>query len=80
MLVALDQHLAPRRELAVVGDVHDEVARAALAAAAPTDVVAVGPADDVPVLAGKTRVAGRTAVYRCERFACRAPVTDASAL
>jgi uncharacterized protein YyaL (SSP411 family) len=80
MLVALDQHLAPRRELAVVGDVRDEVARAALAAAAPTDVVAIGPADDVPVLAGKTRVDGRTTVYRCERFACRAPVTDASAL
>ena len=56
------------------------VARAALAAAAPTDVVANKPTNDVPVLSGKTRVDGRTAVYRCERFACRAPVTDASAL
>ena len=45
MLVALDQHLAPHRELAIVGDAHAPVARRCARRAAPTDVIAFGPAD-----------------------------------
>jgi hypothetical protein len=74
-LSTLHLHLSPPRELAIVGDVRADVARAALRRFEPTTVVAVGPADDVPLLAGKNLVDGRTAVYVCERFACRAPVT-----
>jgi hypothetical protein len=79
MLVALDQHLAPPRELAIIGERNSDVARAALTSAAPTDAIAFGPADDIPLLAGRSLVEGRPAVYVCERFSCRAPVTEASA-
>ena len=75
-LVGLDLHFSPPRELAVVGPPDSDVARAALAAWAPRTVVAVGPAEGVPLLEGKGLVEGRPAVYVCERFACRAPETD----
>ena len=52
-LCALDLHLSPPRELAIVGSPDDEVARAALAPFDPNAVVAFGPAEDVPLLAGK---------------------------
>ena len=75
-LCALDLHLSPPRELAIVGGADSDVARAALRGFDPNAVVAFGPADDVPLLEGKTLVDGKPAVYVCERFACRAPVTD----
>jgi uncharacterized protein len=75
-LSALVLYLAPPRELAVIGGPGDEIARAALAGFDPNAVVAFGPADDVPLLAGKDFVDSRPALYVCERFACQAPVTD----
>jgi len=80
MLCGLDLWLAPPREIAIVGPVDSPVARAALAPFAPNTVAAVGPADGVPLLEGKGLVDGKPAVYVCERFACRAPLTDASEL
>jgi uncharacterized protein YyaL (SSP411 family) len=79
-LCALDLHLSPPRELAIVGGPDSDVARAALRTLDANAVVAFGPADDVPLLAGKALVEGMPAVYVCERFACRAPVTDAALL
>ncbi|HST25475.1 MAG TPA: thioredoxin domain-containing protein [Gaiellaceae bacterium] len=75
-LCALDLHFSPPREIAIVGRPGDEVARAALAGFEPNAVVAFGPADEVPLLEGKTPVDGKPTVYVCERFACQAPVTD----
>jgi len=79
-LCTLDLHLSPPRELAIVGGAGSDIARAALRGFDPNAVVAFGPADGVPLLEGKTLVDGKPAVYACERFACRAPVTDPAAL
>ncbi len=79
-LCALDLHLSPPRELAILGPPGSEVARAALAGFDPNAVVAFGPAEGVPLLEGKGLVDGSPAVYVCEGFACRAPVTDPLAL
>jgi uncharacterized protein YyaL (SSP411 family) len=89
-LVALDHHLADRREIAIVGSADDprtaELVRAARAAAGPYDAIAAGdPADAeavdaAPLLAGRPLVDGGAAAYVCRRFTCQAPVTDPDAL
>jgi uncharacterized protein YyaL (SSP411 family) len=79
-LNALDLYLATPKEIAVVGPPDSELARAALEPFDPNAVVAFGPAAGVPLLEGKDYVDGRPAVYVCERFACRRPVTDAAEL
>ncbi len=76
MLCGIDLWLSAPREIAIVGDVDSPVARAALAPFQPQTVVAVGPSEEVPLLAGKGLVDGKPAVYVCERFVCRAPVTE----
>jgi hypothetical protein len=75
-LCALDLYLSPPRELALLASPSDELAKQALARWDPNAVVAFGPAEDVPLLAGKTRLDGRPTLYECKRFACQAPVTD----
>ena len=79
-LCALDLHFSPPRELAIVGPPDASVVRAALAPYDPNSVVAFGPAEGVPLLEGKDYVDGEPAVYVCERFTCRTPVTEASEL
>ncbi|HEY2940674.1 MAG TPA: hypothetical protein VGJ27_12755, partial [Gaiellaceae bacterium] len=79
-LCALDLYLATPREIAIIGPPESDVARAALEPFDPNAVVAFGPAEGVPLLEGKDYVDGKPAVYVCERFACRAPATEAAAL
>ncbi|MBA3691308.1 MAG: thioredoxin domain-containing protein, partial [Actinobacteria bacterium] len=84
-LCALDLHLGPAREVAVVGDPHDPATRALVRAVTaerwlPNVVVAAAaPGGDaqetVPLLRDRGLVHGRPAAYVCERFACRLPVT-----
>ena len=57
-LCALDLHLSLPREIAIAGPVESAVARAALRPFQPNTVVAVGPADDVPLLVRKGLVDG----------------------
>ena len=75
-LCALDLYLAPPRELALIATPRDDLARAALARWDPNAVIAFGPDGEIPLLAGKQRVDGKPTLYECERFACRAPLTD----
>ncbi len=46
----------------------------------PHIVLAGGEADGVPLMEGRTPVDGAAAAYVCERFACKAPVTEPEAL
>ncbi|HEX3318178.1 MAG TPA: thioredoxin domain-containing protein [Solirubrobacteraceae bacterium] len=83
LLQAIDFHLSPTREVALVGDDVRPLERAVRARLRPHVVLAGGPeaADPaVPLLAGRTRVDGHAAAYVCENFACRVPVTDPNEL
>ena len=77
LLSALDLHLSPPREIAVVGE-SEALRQAALAGFHPNTVFAFSAmaTDRVPLLAGKGLVNGKPAAYVCERFACQAPVTS----
>jgi uncharacterized protein YyaL (SSP411 family) len=74
-LSGLDLHFSPPREIAVIGPPDGELARSVLSGFDPNAVVAFGPSEAVPLLAGKDLVEGQPAVYVCENFACQAPIT-----
>jgi uncharacterized protein YyaL (SSP411 family) len=83
LLQALDFHLAPTREVALVGDDLGPLARTVRSRLRPHLVLAGGPGSvdtAVPLLEGRTPVGGRPAAYVCENFSCRMPVTDPEAL
>ncbi|MGH2855880.1 MAG: thioredoxin domain-containing protein [Solirubrobacteraceae bacterium] len=79
-LQAIDFHLSPVWEVAIVGEDLDELARVVRAEYRPHLVLAGGAADGVPLLAGREPLDGHAAAYVCEHFSCRAPVTSAEAL
>jgi uncharacterized protein YyaL (SSP411 family) len=76
LLQALDFHLSAVKEVALVGDDLHPFERVVRGAFRPHLVVAGGVADGVPLLQDRTPVDGRPAAYVCERFACKAPVTE----
>jgi uncharacterized protein YyaL (SSP411 family) len=76
LLQAMDFHLAPVKEVALVGDDLHPLARVVRGEFRPHLVVAGGVPDGVPLLQDRPPVDGRAAAYVCERFACKAPVTD----
>jgi hypothetical protein len=85
MLLALDFHLGPVQEFAVVGDPADPETRRALRAVRggyrPNKVVAcaAGEVPGVPLLAGKA-ARGPVTTYICQNYACQAPLVGAEAL
>jgi uncharacterized protein len=80
LLQAIDFHLAPVKEVALVGDDLRPLERTVRDRFRPHLVLAGGAADDVPLLEGREPVDGRAAAYVCERFACKRPVTEAGEL
>ena len=79
LLQALDFHLAPVREVALVGPDTAALERVVRSRFRPHVVLAGGggaAASAVPLLEGRSPVDGRAAAYVCEGFACRAPVTE----
>jgi len=82
LLRALDFHLAAVREVALVGDDLSGLAAAVRSRHRPHLVLAGGPegSSSPPLLQERTCVDGMSAAYVCERFTCRAPVTDAQKL
>jgi hypothetical protein len=82
LLRAIDFHLSPIKEVALIGDDLAELAATVRAEHRPHLVLAGGPegADTPPLLAHRPTVDGEPAAYVCESFACQAPVTDAASL
>ena len=78
LLQALDFHLAPARELALVGDGLGELAAVARSEFRPHLVLAGGrQGTETPeLMRGRTEMEGRPTAYLCESFNCRLPVTD----
>ncbi|HEU4977883.1 MAG TPA: thioredoxin domain-containing protein [Solirubrobacteraceae bacterium] len=78
LLQAIDFHLRPTREVALVGDPEGvrSLARVVRERLRPEVVLAGGRGDGVPLLEGREPVGGRAAAYVCEHFACHAPVTE----
>ena len=76
LLQAMDFHLSPTREVALVGEDFSDLERVVRSEFRPHLVLAGGEHDGVPLLEGREPVNGRAAAYVCEHFACKAPVTE----
>jgi uncharacterized protein YyaL (SSP411 family) len=78
LLRALDFHLSPTKEVALIGDDVAELAATVRSKLRPHLVLAGGPegSEQPPLLRERSTVVGRPGAYVCERFACQAPVAD----
>ena len=86
LLRALDFHLSPTREVALVAPAGEdglgELAAVVRSRLRPHLVMAGGDegTERPELMLERTAVEGRAAAYVCERFACQAPVTEPAAL
>ncbi len=80
LLQALDFHLADVREVALAGESTRELERVVRGSFRPHLVLAGGEPDGVPLLEGREPIDGKAAAYVCERFTCKAPVTEPAEL
>jgi uncharacterized protein YyaL (SSP411 family) len=82
LLRALDFHLSPVKEVALVGEDVGELAATVRSAFRPHLVLAAGPegSQEPPLLEDRPLLDGSPTAYVCENFACQAPVTGSAAL
>jgi uncharacterized protein YyaL (SSP411 family) len=82
LLRAIDFHLSPTKEVALVGNDLTELATTVRTKFRPHLVLAGGPeGSDLPqLLRDRPTIHGSPAAYVCESFACKQPVTDPSSL
>jgi uncharacterized protein len=82
LLRALDFHLSPVKEVALVGDDLGALAAAVRAELRPHLVLAGGPQGSAapPLLRDRPTVDDKPTAYVCEHFTCQQPVTDATDL
>jgi uncharacterized protein YyaL (SSP411 family) len=78
LLRALDFHLSPTREVALVGGDLSELAAVVRGKNRPHLVLAGGSegGTEPPLLQGRTTVESKPAAYVCQNFTCQLPVTD----
>jgi uncharacterized protein len=82
LLRALDFHLSPTKEVALVGDDVSELVAVVRSTFRPHLVLAGGPegTNVPPLLQDRPAVDGSPTAYVCQNFSCKAPVTDADDL
>jgi uncharacterized protein YyaL (SSP411 family) len=82
LLRAIDFHLCPTKEVALVGKDLSELATVVRGEFRPHLVLAGGSAGSSvpPLLRDRGEVGGQSTAYVCESFTCKAPVTDPKAL
>jgi uncharacterized protein YyaL (SSP411 family) len=82
LLRAIDFHLSPTKEVALVGDDLEDLARVVRSQHRPHLVLAGGPeSSEAPeLLKDRPTTDDKATAYVCESFTCQQPVTDGSAL
>jgi len=78
-LSALELYLGGSKEIIIVGEKGNELARAAGQAYIPDAIVVRSEnpeGDALPLLEGRTTIDGKPTAYVCENFVCQRPVTE----
>ena len=78
-LSAVEFHISPAKEIAVVGERGNELERAVFDVYLPNSVIAISTGEGnvtIPLLQDKANVNGSAAVYVCENFVCERPATS----
>ena len=78
LLRALDFHLSPTKEVALIGDDLGELEQVVRSKYRPHQVLAGGPEGSTTpaLLQGRTTIEGQPTAYVCEHFSCKVPVTS----